>query len=106
MTYYAIAYVPAGLRSAAEAAVAPFLLGSGAVWTVPLASTTAPTVTTHYGLCAAIHSDSELAAALPTLKAAFPGSDYHTVEADQYSFWWDWVQWLFARNLTPKQEQI
>lgn len=100
MTDYVIAYVPAAARDAAEAAVAPYLLGPGAVWTVPLSpSGSAPA--THYGLCAPLAGMGALYAALPALAAAFPGGDYHTVSVADYAVGRDWIDWLAARGLAP-----
>lgn len=106
MTNYVIAYVPAAFRYAAESAIAPYLLGAGDTFTVPLASTSAPTVLTHWGCCAPLSTTGQLFASLDSLVAAFPGSAYQVVDPDQYQLKRDWIDWLFAQNLEPKQEQI
>ena len=100
MTEYALAYVPAASRAAAEAAVAPYLLGPGNVFTVALSPSGALPATA-YGCCAPLSDDGSLAAALPGLKAAIPGSDFHTVPVDSYIRDSDWVAWLAAAGLQP-----
>jgi hypothetical protein len=104
VNYYAIAYVPAAARSAAESAVAPYLLDAGEIWTVPL--TENGTTITHYGCCAPLSSDGQLLAALPTLAASIPGSGYHTIPVDDFQNQRDWAEWLAARLLSVYREEI
>lgn len=98
-TTYVIAYVPAALRSAAESAIAPFLLSPGEVWTRKLSSNSGISCT-HYGLCAPLDESGELAANLALLASTLPGGGYTTVSPDVYSRATHWVDWLAGRGLT------
>jgi hypothetical protein len=100
VTVYVIAAIPVAARPAAEAAVAPFLLGPGEVWAVPLSPGGSGPVS-HYGLCAPVDDGGALYAMLPALAAAITGGAYHTVPVGGYVFGRDWIDWLSARGLAP-----
>jgi hypothetical protein len=112
-TVYVTAFVPAATRDAAESAVAPYLLSpndpGAKTFSVPLvplagADDAAPTA---YGCCARLDSGGTLAAALPALVAAIPGSAYAVVSPwKSFSNSAHWLGWLAGQNLKPRVEAV
>jgi len=109
---WVIAAVPAASRDVVEAEISRtngagdpvYLLSPNEpgqyTFSVPL-STDGSLPATHYGTCAAVPSDGLMAAALPSLVAAFPGSSYHTVDVGNYDRQRDWIDWLAGLGLEP-----
>jgi hypothetical protein len=105
MIVYVTAFVPVASLQYAEGAIAPYLAGAGNVFAVPLVPVGEPddAEPTHYGCCASTTETSGMYAALPSLKAAFPGADYAVVTLSEFDRETHWVEWLVVKGLKNRR---
>lgn len=104
-TVYVTAIVPDAALAAAEGAIAPYLTGPGAIFTVPLVPLpgAADATPTHWGCCVAMDSAGETFAALGGLADAIPGSQYAVVSPWRtYRRQMHWIDWLAGHGLQQR----
>lgn len=105
-TVYVTAFVPDAARAVAEGAIASYLTGPGAIFTLPLVPVGDPAATppTHWGCCVAMSDTGETFAALSGLSEAIPGSQYAVVSPwRSFRRQTHWVDWLAGFSL---QQQV